>query len=47
MDELDKIWIITLINGYMAGLIKEGCPQAVIQHIQGIKEKLIKILDEQ
>lgn len=47
MDENEKMFIIQIINDYMAGLINEGCPSTVISYIQDLKEKLIKILDEQ
>ena len=46
MDEIEKMFIIQIMNNYMAELIDEGCPQTMISYLQKLKEKLIKILDE-
>ena len=46
MNEIEKMWIISIINGYTVELMKEGCPPEVIQYTQELKDKLIKILDK-
>ena len=47
MDEIEKAFIIQIMNNYMAELIEEGCPQTMINYLQSLKEKLIKVLDKQ
>ena len=47
IDEIEKLFIIQIMNNYMAELIEEGCPQTMISYLQSLKEKLIKVLDKQ
>lgn len=47
IDEIEKGFIIQIMNNYMAELINEGCPQTMISYLQRLKEKLIKVLDKE